>query len=80
MEIISDYESRVDSLVKKWNAGIEKLSSESRHASEEGKQKIDDEIALLIGKRESVRRGLFRVTEEEDLCLTCPDREEPADR
>ena len=72
MKMISDYESKVDALIKKWNARIEELSLESRHANEEGKKKYDEEIALLIGNREAARRGLFRLTGADDLCLTCP--------
>jgi hypothetical protein len=80
MKIISEYESEVDALVEKWNARIEELSRESRHATEEGKKKYDDEIAYLIGSREAARRGLFRLSGEEDgLCLTCPGEGEPRD-
>ena len=72
MKIISDHESKVDALIKKWNARIEELSRESRHANEEGKKKYEEEIALLIGNREATRRGLFRLSGADDLCFTCP--------
>ncbi|MBI5252700.1 MAG: hypothetical protein HY912_24660 [Desulfomonile tiedjei] len=80
MKIISDYESKVDGLIKKWNARIEELTRESRHANQEGKKKYAEEIGLLIGNREATRRGLFRVVgSDEDLCLVCPGEIEPND-
>jgi hypothetical protein len=72
MKIISDYESKLDAVIEKWNARIEELSRESRHANEEGKKKYEQEIALLISNREAARRGLFRLSGEDDgLCLMC---------
>jgi hypothetical protein len=77
MTIISNYESKVDELVKKWNARIEGLSKESRHANASGKKKYDEEISRLIGSREALRRGLFRLAGSgEEICLTCPGQSE----
>jgi hypothetical protein len=77
MENLSEYEAKVERLVRKWDDQIENLRDESSHANDEYKKIIDHEIAQLIMKREAVRRGLLRVVGSEDeLCLTCKEPDE----
>jgi|WetSurMetagenome_2_1015567.scaffolds.fasta_scaffold972650_1 hypothetical protein len=80
MKTISDYESRVDALVKKWDARIDELTQESRHATPELRHIYDDEISLLIGNREAARRGLLRVSDSDDsLCFVCAENDKTND-
>jgi hypothetical protein len=72
MEYESDYECRIDSLIQQWNARILQLEADARHASPEFKRKYDKEISALILDREAVRRGLLKVENSGELCLSCP--------
>lgn len=77
MENLSDYEAKVERLVRQWDDRIENLRDESSHAIDTHKKRIDEEISQLIMKREAVRRGLLRVVGSEDeLCLTCKEPDE----
>ncbi|AFM25341.1 hypothetical protein [Desulfomonile tiedjei] len=77
MENLSDYEAKVERLVREWDERIENLRDESSHAIDTHKKRIDEEISQLIMKREAVRRGLLRVGGSEDeLCLTCKEPDE----
>ncbi len=80
MKTISDYESRVDALVKKWDARINDLTQESRQATLELRHKYDYEISHLIGNREAARRGLLRVSDSDDsLCFVCGENDKAND-
>jgi hypothetical protein len=72
MDYPSDYERRLDSLVNEWNARIDLLEADARHAGPEFKKKYDDQISTLILDREAARRGLLRVEESGELCSSCP--------
>lgn len=68
----SDYENRIESLTEEWDARIEILAAEARHAGPGFKQKYDEAIRSLILNREAARRGLIRVEESGELCSSCP--------
>jgi hypothetical protein len=72
MDYHSDYERRIDSLVDEWNARIDLLEADARHAGPEFKGKYNDQITTLILDREAARRGLLRVEESGELCSSCP--------
>ena len=68
----NEYESKVEDLIAEWNAEIENLEVCAREAEPELRQKCREEISELILKRESLRRGLTTLREQEDLGSSYP--------
>jgi hypothetical protein len=71
MEPSSAYENEVNNLVDKLNTEIDELILESLEDTGYNAER-DERATELIATREAVRRGLFRLDEQGDVCLTCP--------
>jgi hypothetical protein len=68
-------QAEVDALVAQINCRIEELKPCARQAGPGLARKCKEEIGSLIIDREAIRRGLLRVSEAGDLCLSCPAKE-----
>ncbi len=64
------YEEKVNELVSEWNEKInDSLANPDSDDDARDSQEVDD----LIANREAVRRGLVRVEEGGEMCVSCPE-------
>ncbi len=67
MEKQTDYDGRIQGLLDKCNCQIDELESCAKKASPELREKCEHLISVLIANRETLKRGLFMVTDEGEL-------------
>jgi hypothetical protein len=70
MNDTSNYESKINELMEDWNKRIDEglKNAELGIGSKESISEIND----LIAAREAVRRGLYRIDDEGNVCMSCP--------
>jgi len=71
MGIGSDYEIKLQELLRQCDASMEGLSACARNASPGMSKACRDEMEILIANRESLRRGLLRLDDANCLCSSC---------
>jgi hypothetical protein len=68
-----NYEQRVENKILEWNSRIDELSAASLNVSDDVKMRYNDEIAELVANRESLRRGLVKLEDNDTLCVACSE-------
>ncbi|MGO9119103.1 MAG: hypothetical protein ACLQPD_16035 [Desulfomonilaceae bacterium] len=76
METQADYENRIQGLLNTCNNQIEELESCAKQASPELRKQCEEEISVLIANRESLKRGLLKVSDQCGFCSSCPEGNE----
>lgn len=77
METQADFENRIQGLLNTCNNQIEELEACAKQASPELRKQCEEEISVLIANRESLKRGLLKVNDDQcGFCSSCPEENE----
>jgi hypothetical protein len=72
LEDQAENEKDIQVQLKVCNYQIEELESCAKQASTELGKECEVLISVLIANREALKRGLLKVTDEGELCSSCP--------